>query len=172
MATKSTGSSTRKKAAGSKGASTKAPSKRAPSKKAASEKAPSSRSADTGSEAELEQGSEQESEQESGGRKTASRSPSRRSAPKAESRPTPSATELARSAARDLLELTGKQPEGITGLERTDDGWTVQVEVVEVSRIPNTTDVLAVYEITTDDRGQLQGYRRLRRYARGVPGEE
>lgn len=155
MATKSTGSSTRKKAAGTKATSTKAPGKKAPGKKATG-------SAST---------SKESTGQESTGKKT-SRSASRRSAPRAESRPTPSATELARSAARDLLELTGKQPEGITGLERTDDGWTVQVEVVEVSRIPNTTDVLAVYEITTDDRGQLQGYRRLRRYARGVPGEE
>ena len=155
MATKSTGSSTRKKAAGTKATSTKAPGKKATGKKATG-------SAST---------SKESTGQESTGKKT-SRSASRRSAPRAESRPTPSATELARSAARDLLELTGKQPEGITGLERTDDGWTVQVEVVEVSRIPNTTDVLAVYEITTDDRGQLQGYRRLRRYARGVPGEE
>lgn len=155
MATKSTGSSTRKKAAGTKATSTKAPGKKATGKKATG-------SAST---------SKESTGQESTGKKT-SRSASSRSAPRAESRPTPSATELARSAARDLLELTGKQPEGITGLERTDDGWTVQVEVVEVSRIPNTTDVLAVYEITTDDRGQLQGYRRLRRYARGVPGEE
>jgi len=103
---------------------------------------------------------------------TAGGSTSRASAPRAEARPTPSATELARSAAAELLELTGKQPEGITGLERTDDGWTVQVEVVEVRRIPDTTDVLALYEISTDDRGRLQGYRRLKRYARGVPGED
>ena len=79
---------------------------------------------------------------------------------------------MAARAAAQLLELTGKQSEGVTGLERTDDGWTVEVEVVEVRRIPNTTDVLALYEVTTDDHGDLQGYRRLRRYARGTPGEE
>lgn len=107
-------------------------------------------------------------------RSTSKKSTSRAGAPRAESRPTPSATEIARSAARELLELTGKQPEGITGLERTEDGdgWNVQVEVVEVRRIPDTTDVLALYEITTDERGRLQGYRRLKRYARGVPGED
>jgi hypothetical protein len=47
----------------------------------------------------------------------------------------------------------------------------VDVEVVEVRRIPDTTDVLALYEVTTDSDGILQGYRRLRRYARGTPGE-
>ena len=96
----------------------------------------------------------------------------RRSAPKAEARPAAKASEVAASAARELLELTGKDAEGITGLDRTDDGWKVQVEVVEVRRIPDTTDVLALYEVTTDSHGALQGYRRLKRYARGVPGED
>ena len=94
------------------------------------------------------------------------------SAPRAEARPARGATEVAAEAARQLLELTGKDAEGVTGLERTDDGWKVHVEVVEVRRIPDTTDILALYEIETDSRGGLQGYRRLRRYARGVPGED
>ena len=38
-------------------------------------------------------------------------------------------------------------------------------------RIPDTTDVLALYEVDVDSDGDLEGYRRLRRYARGVPGE-
>jgi hypothetical protein len=45
------------------------------------------------------------------------------------------------------------------------------VEVVEVRRIPDTTDVLALYEVEMDTDGAMEGYRRLRRYARGVPGE-
>jgi hypothetical protein len=93
-------------------------------------------------------------------------------APRAESRPSPRAGQVAARAAEELLELTGKGAEGVTGLERTEDGWTVQVEVVEVRRIPDTTDVLALYEVDTDRQGALQGYRRIRRYARGVPGED
>ena len=79
---------------------------------------------------------------------------------------------MAATAAAQLLELTGRATEGIIGLEKREDGWRVQVEVVEVRRIPNTTDVLALYEIDADDKGNLQGYRRIRRYARGVPGED
>jgi hypothetical protein len=60
----------------------------------------------------------------------------------------------------------------VTGLERTDDGWKVQVEVVEVRRIPDTTDVLALYEVDVDPRGELMGYRRLRRYSRGASRAE
>jgi hypothetical protein len=74
-------------------------------------------------------------------------------------------------AARQLHELTGKEPEGVVGLERSDDGWTVQVEVLELRRIPNTTDVLAVYEVSVDRDGDLEGYTRLRRYVRGTPEE-
>jgi hypothetical protein len=94
------------------------------------------------------------------------------SAPKAEAPRRATASQVAARAAQQLLELTGKESEGVTGLARDDDGWTVEVEVVEVRRIPNTTDVLAVYEVSTDDRGDLLGYRRLRRYARGTPREE
>lgn len=110
------------------------------------------------------------------GKKTAPRREGRTDrsadAPRAEAARRPGAREVAAHAAVELLDLTGKSAEGITGLERTDEGWTVQVEVVEVHRIPNTTDVLALYEVQADERGSLLGYRRLRRYARGAPGEE
>jgi hypothetical protein len=95
----------------------------------------------------------------------------RASAPRTEARPKANASQVALEAARQLLELTGKAAEGVTSLQRTDDGWQVQVEVVEVRRIPDTTDVLAIYELDVDEQGALQGYHRLRRYTRGVPGE-
>jgi hypothetical protein len=80
--------------------------------------------------------------------------------------------EIAAEAARQLVELTGRDVEGVTSLERTDDGWRVEVEVLEVRRIPDTTDVLATYELTLDEDGEIEGYRRLHRYVRGTPGEE
>jgi hypothetical protein len=67
----------------------------------------------------------------------------------------------------ELVDLTGYDVEGVTGIERTDDGWKIQVETVELRRIPDTTDVLAIYEVTVDSRGDLQGYRRIDRYSRG-----
>ena len=92
---------------------------------------------------------------------------SRRSPPRAESRPSMSAGEVARTAAEQLAELIGQQVESVTGLERTEDGWKVEAEVLELRRIPSTTDVLATYEILVDSRGDLEGYRRAGRYARG-----
>jgi hypothetical protein len=98
--------------------------------------------------------------------------PRRRSAPRASAPKRATASQAASSAARQLLELTGREAEGVTGLERTDDGWTVKVEVVEVRRIPDTTDVLALYEVDVDSDGDMLGYHRVRRYTRGVPGED
>lgn len=103
---------------------------------------------------------------------TAKKAPARKraSAPRAEADRPPNAGRIAAEAARQLVELTGKDAEGVVGLDRSDDGWKVEVEVVEVRRIPNTTDVLAMYEVEVDGKGSLQGYRRVRRYVRGVPG--
>jgi hypothetical protein len=144
----------------------KSPSKRAPSKKSSpGKKSSASKKSST------ESSSSQATSDGSPGRRSTSRSRSGGSAPRASAPKRPTALQVASEAARQLLELTGREAEGITGVERTDDGWQVQVEVVEVHRIPNTTDVLAVYELEVDEDGDVQGYRRLRRYARGVPGE-
>ena len=95
------------------------------------------------------------------------------SAPRRQARPKLAAPQVASRAAHQLLELTGRQAEGVTGLSRTDDGgWTVLVEVVEARRIPDTTDVLALYEVQVDNDADLLGYHRVRRYVRGKPGEE
>jgi hypothetical protein len=75
--------------------------------------------------------------------------------------------QVAQHARRELVEITGLQPEAVTSLERYDDGsWKVTVELLELARIPNTDDVLGTYEASVDPSGQLLGYRRVRRYAR------
>jgi hypothetical protein len=52
-------------------------------------------------------------------------------------------------------------------VERNDDGWEVGVEVVETHRIPDTADILAVYQLHLDEDGELVSYRRTKRYSRG-----
>jgi Gas vesicle synthesis protein GvpO len=81
-------------------------------------------------------------------------------------RPLPPA-ELARRAARDLADLLGREPESIVGLERTDVGWCIELEVLDTPRIPATSDILAEYAVDVDRRGNLVAYRRVRRYPRG-----
>ena len=81
------------------------------------------------------------------------------------------AVAVAREAARQLAELTGKEPEAVTGITRTDDGWKVELDVLELHRVPETADLLATYVVDTDDEGQLTSYRRTRRFVRSQPQE-
>ena len=78
------------------------------------------------------------------------------------------AAEAGRYGLRQIAELTGKDPEGVTGVEPlADDGWLVTVEVIEDRRIPSSTDLLATHETELGPDGDLVSYRRARRYARG-----
>jgi hypothetical protein len=75
--------------------------------------------------------------------------------------------EVLRQARAQLAELTGLSSESVSLFEQTDDGWRLEIEVLEVSRIPDTTSLLASYEVTLDPQGELTGYQRIRRYVRG-----
>lgn len=78
-----------------------------------------------------------------------------------------SAPAAMRKAARQLSELLGSDPDSVSALKPNDDGWTADVEVVEIERIPDTSSVMATYRVTLDSQGRLLGYERKRRYARG-----
>lgn len=79
-----------------------------------------------------------------------------------------SAAQAGRDGLEQITELTGKAAESVTGVRPSQDGWLVTVEVVEDRRIPSSTDILATYEAELDDDGELQSYRRTRRYSRGA----
>src|SRR5215469_6618106 len=82
------------------------------------------------------------------------------------------AAKAGQAALRQITELTGKESEGVTGVEPADDGWVVGVEVVEDRRVPSSTDILATYETELDMDGELVSYRRVRRYPRGRGDDE
>ncbi|WP_413103954.1 gas vesicle protein [Streptomyces sp. Inha503] len=72
-----------------------------------------------------------------------------------------------RGAARQLGELLGTAPEAVSAMQPTPDGWVADVEVVELVRVPETMTIMATYRVTLDSQGQLLGYERQHRYARG-----
>ncbi|MFD0548606.1 gas vesicle protein [Streptomyces rectiviolaceus] len=79
----------------------------------------------------------------------------------------PGPMEVLRSARAQLTELTGMAVESVSSVEQTDDGWTLDIEVLELSRVPDTMSLLASYQVECDPQGELLGYRRIRRYERG-----
>jgi len=81
------------------------------------------------------------------------------------------ARELTHAAAEAVQELSGYKPEGVSAFQWDGETWLVTVDVCELTRIPNTTDVMATYVVQLDDRGGLMGYKRVRRYLRGAAEE-
>jgi hypothetical protein len=71
------------------------------------------------------------------------------------------------SEARRLLhDLHGKDAESVSSVSQTAGAWTVGLEVLEVKRIPDSTDVLATYEVELDGDGGVRRFERVRRYHR------
>ena len=75
-----------------------------------------------------------------------------------------SPVEVVDLAKRQVAELTGRPAQTVSAFKRTDDGWRVTVEVVDLERIPPSTSVLASYEAILDSQARLQECKRLRRY--------
>ena len=84
----------------------------------------------------------------------------------------PSIREVVRDAKDQAEELLGRPVEAVLGVERDGDDWTLELEVLELSRIPTTTDVLGKYEVTLDKDGEITGAKRMRRYARAAGGDD
>ncbi|RRO18714.1 gas vesicle protein [Saccharopolyspora rhizosphaerae] len=87
--------------------------------------------------------------------------------PREERRPRVKPVVLVRKAREQLEELIGMESESISALNKTGDGWQLNVEVVETPRVPDTTSILATYSVHLDSDGDLIGYERVRRYSRG-----
>jgi hypothetical protein len=83
-----------------------------------------------------------------------------------------SAPQAAREAAKQLAELTSLKFDSVSAVDKKEDtGWHVTVNLVELARIPHSTDVIGVYEVELDAEGNLERYRRGPRYLRDQIGD-
>jgi hypothetical protein len=79
------------------------------------------------------------------------------------------AANAAESAKNYFHTLTGHEKCSVTGLRvRPEGGWSVLLDVVELSRIPVSTSVMATFRVDIDEHGSLCGCERLRRYMKGA----
>lgn len=70
--------------------------------------------------------------------------------------------EMLERAKSDFSKLTNCRVEGITGCSRSDNGWAISLEVVERKGIPDTMDILGVYDVSLDNDGAFVSFERKR----------
>jgi Gas vesicle synthesis protein GvpO len=78
-----------------------------------------------------------------------------------------SARDAVQRAREHLSVLLGRPVETVSAADRDHGNWIVTAQVIELARIPNTTDVLGEYEAVIDRGGEIVSYRRTHRYHRG-----
>ena len=61
------------------------------------------------------------------------------------------AKDVSRAALVEVAHLTGKDAEKVVALRRDGDEWVLDVEVVDLRRVPDTTDFMATYRVHLDD---------------------
>jgi len=82
------------------------------------------------------------------------------------------ANEVVEKAQQEFVRL-GKTPaDGVTGLSKTEEGWTVLLEALERKAIPDTMDILGLYELHLDNEGNLLDLARKKLRKRGETNEE
>jgi hypothetical protein len=82
------------------------------------------------------------------------------------------ANQVIEKARKEFIGL-GKAPaDGITGLSKTEEGWSILLEALERKAIPDTMDVLGLYELRLDNGGHLLSLDRKKLRKRGETQED
>ncbi len=81
-------------------------------------------------------------------------------------KPKLTAPEVVQQAKEQLGMMTGLESDTVSSLGKDAEGWHVTIEMIEMKRIPDSSDVLATYDILLDEEGNLVSYNRTHRYYR------
>ena len=81
------------------------------------------------------------------------------------------ADEIIKKAQEDFARLSKIPVDGVVGLAKTEEGWVVSLEALERRAIPDTMDVLGLYEVRFDTEGNLLGFERKKLRKRGETEE-
>ena len=79
--------------------------------------------------------------------------------------------ELVKKAQEEFESLNKLPVNAVIGLAKREEGWVVSLEAVERKAIPDTMDVLGLYEVRLDNKGTLLGFERTKLRKRGETQE-
>ena len=82
------------------------------------------------------------------------------------------ADKIIEKAQEDFARLSKIPVDGVVGLSKTDEGWVVSLEALERKSIPDTMDILGLYEVHLDNEGNLLDFQRKKLRKRGETKEE
>ena len=82
------------------------------------------------------------------------------------------ADELIKNVQEIFPRLANLPIDGVIGLSKNEEGWMVTLEALERSGIPDTMDILGIYEVHLDSNGNLLRFERKRLRKRGDTKEE
>ena len=71
-----------------------------------------------------------------------------------------------------LSRINGLEADRVSSVVNEPDGWHVTVDLIELKRIPPSTDVIAAYDAVFAPDGALVSYHRSRRYRRDQMSED
>lgn len=74
---------------------------------------------------------------------------------------------LCEKARKQLADITGLKPICIAGVSRDENGWRVLLEMLEMSRIPSSTDLLGLYDVRCSEDGNVNSFERKSTRLRG-----
>jgi len=80
--------------------------------------------------------------------------------------------ELAERAKEQLAQVTGFTPVAVVGSYKDEEGWHVSVDVLEMARLPESTDVVGTYVAVLDENGDMVKFDKMRSRLRGESYEE
>jgi len=80
--------------------------------------------------------------------------------------------ELAEGAKEQLAQVTGFKPVAVVGSYKDEEGWHISVDMLEMARLPESTDVIGTYVAVLDEKGDMVKFDKKRARLRGEPYEE
>jgi len=79
---------------------------------------------------------------------------------------------LAERAKEQLAEVTGFSPVAAVGGFKDDEGWHISVDMLEMARLPESTDIIGTYVVSLDLEGNMVKFEKKRARLRGEPYQE
>ena len=75
--------------------------------------------------------------------------------------------ELQKKIIPQITDLLKKEPESIMSVEKTKEGWIVVCDVLEKKSVPETFDLLKVFEFSADNNAKIIGFKQVKKIRRG-----